>query len=61
MADAHALTIVHSAQELAEAVIRLLKDPAAREAQGAAARAVIEANRGALTRVLELIEQVSAV
>ena len=60
MADAHAVTIVHSAQELADAVIRLLRDPAAREAQGAAARAVIDANRGALSRVLDLIEQVRA-
>jgi 3-deoxy-D-manno-octulosonic-acid transferase len=61
MTDAHAVTIVHSAAELANALIRLLQDPAARAAQGAAARAVIEANRGAVARVLELIAQAGMV
>jgi 3-deoxy-D-manno-octulosonic-acid transferase len=61
MTDAHAVTIVHGAAELAGALIRLLQDPAARTAQGMAARAVIDANRGALARMLELIEQVGAV
>jgi 3-deoxy-D-manno-octulosonic-acid transferase len=52
------LIIVHDASELALALVRLLNDPQARSAQGAAARAVIDANRGALARMLDLIERV---
>jgi 3-deoxy-D-manno-octulosonic-acid transferase len=57
LTEAHALIIVHSAAELAEELLRLLRDPTARAKQGAAARAVIDANRGARVRLLELIGQ----
>ena len=55
---AGALTIVADADGLAAAVMALLADPAARARQGAAARAVVEANRGALERILELLRSV---
>jgi 3-deoxy-D-manno-octulosonic-acid transferase len=54
------LIIVHDAGELGDALLRLVNDPHARSAQGAAAQAVIEANRGALQRLLELIERVQS-
>jgi 3-deoxy-D-manno-octulosonic-acid transferase len=52
-----ALTIVHDAAELAAALTRLLADPQARARQGAAGRTAIEANRGALERLLGLIDR----
>jgi 3-deoxy-D-manno-octulosonic-acid transferase len=52
-----ALIIVHDAAELAAALTRLLADPQARATQGAAGRAAIAANRGALERLLGLIER----
>jgi 3-deoxy-D-manno-octulosonic-acid transferase len=52
-----ALIIVHDAVELAAALTRLLADPQARAAQGAAGREAIAANRGALERLLGLIER----
>jgi 3-deoxy-D-manno-octulosonic-acid transferase len=55
-----ALTVVHNRAQLCLALQRLINDPVARAAQGAAARAAIEANRGALGRVLELIDSVRA-
>jgi 3-deoxy-D-manno-octulosonic-acid transferase len=55
-----ALTIVHDAAELAAALARLLADQPARSRQGAAGRAAIEANRGALERLLGLIDQLPA-
>ena len=51
-----ALTLVHDAAELSAALARLLSDQQARAQQGAAGRAVIDANRGALGRLLQLIE-----
>ena len=51
-----ALTIVHDAAELAAALARLLSDREARARQGAAGRAAIDANRGALARLLQLVE-----
>jgi 3-deoxy-D-manno-octulosonic-acid transferase len=59
LGGAGALTLVHDAAELAAALERLLADPAARVRQGAAARATIDANRGARERLLQLIEQLS--
>ncbi len=53
---AGALSTVRDAAGLAAAVLRLLDDPAARAAEGAAARAAVEANRGALERLLQMIE-----
>jgi 3-deoxy-D-manno-octulosonic-acid transferase len=52
-----ALTIVHDAPELAAALTSLLADPQARAQQAAAGRAAIEANRGALARLLGLIDR----
>jgi 3-deoxy-D-manno-octulosonic-acid transferase len=54
-----ALTLVHDADELAAALARLLSDREARAVQGAAGRAVIEANRGALARLLRLVEELA--
>lgn len=61
LTDARALKIVHSASELAAALIQLLQDATARATQGNAARAVIDANRGAVGRLLELIGQVGGI
>jgi 3-deoxy-D-manno-octulosonic-acid transferase len=52
-----ALTIVHDAAELAAALTRLLADPQARAQQAAAGCAAIDANRGALERLLGLIDR----
>jgi 3-deoxy-D-manno-octulosonic-acid transferase len=52
-----ALTLVHDAEELAAALARLLSDQHARAQQGAAGRAAIEANRGALARLVQLVEE----
>ena len=41
---------------LGAAVLRLLTDPALRARRGAAARAVLDQNRGALARVLQLVD-----
>lgn len=54
------LTLVHDAAGLATAVAGLLDDPARRMAQGAAARAAIDANRGALARALEVVLPLAA-
>jgi 3-deoxy-D-manno-octulosonic-acid transferase len=56
-----ALIIVHDAEQLAAALTRLLADPQARAAQGAAGCAAIAANRGALERLLGLIERLAPV
>jgi 3-deoxy-D-manno-octulosonic-acid transferase len=52
-----ALTTVQDAAALAAELARLLGDPGACDRQGERARAAIEANRGALARVLRLIDQ----
>jgi len=59
LSERGALTIVHDAAELAAALLRLLADPQARAQQGAAGRAAIDANRGALERLLGLIESLA--
>jgi 3-deoxy-D-manno-octulosonic-acid transferase len=51
-----ALTLVHDADQLAAVLARLLSDRDARAAQGAAGLAAIDANRGALQRLLKLVE-----
>jgi 3-deoxy-D-manno-octulosonic-acid transferase len=56
--DAGALSIVPDAAALAAAVAALLGDAAARMRQGAAARAAVAANRGALQRIVALVESV---
>jgi 3-deoxy-D-manno-octulosonic-acid transferase len=52
-----ALMIVQDAHSLATAVTGLLAHPDARAARGAAAQAAIAAHRGALARILELIDR----
>jgi 3-deoxy-D-manno-octulosonic-acid transferase len=47
---------VADAQELAAALARLLADPAQRQQMGAIGRRIVESNRGAVARLLELIE-----
>ena len=59
MVQRGALGIVGNAAELAAAVAQLLADPSARAQQGAAGRAVIEANRGALAGLLALVDQMT--
>lgn len=53
-----ALTIVADAAALAAAVADLLGDAGARALQGAAARAAVAANRGALQRIVALVRSV---
>jgi 3-deoxy-D-manno-octulosonic-acid transferase len=51
-----AAEVVHDAAELGARVSALLADPAARERMGAAGRASVDSNRGALEKLLALIE-----
>lgn len=51
-----AAQIVHSPSELASRLGALLQDARMRDELGARARAVVEANRGALTKLLDLID-----
>ena len=55
-----AMRTVRDARELGDTVTKLLADRAEREALGARARAVLEENRGALARLLTLIEPLLA-
>ena len=48
---------VHSATELETTLVELLSDPVRRASLGAAARALVEANRGARSRTLAVIGQ----
>jgi 3-deoxy-D-manno-octulosonic-acid transferase len=50
-----ALVTVSSAEELGREVASLLADPARREALAAAARAIVERNRGALARTVDAL------
>ena len=51
-----AAEVVHDAQQLGTRLSALLSDAAARERMGAAGRASVDSNRGALTKLLALIE-----
>jgi 3-deoxy-D-manno-octulosonic-acid transferase len=51
-----AAEVVHNAAELAARVSALFADPQARERMGAAGRASVDGNRGALAKLLGLIE-----
>jgi 3-deoxy-D-manno-octulosonic-acid transferase len=55
-----AARVVHNAGELAAGVGDLLADPAQRERMGAAGRASVDGNRGALSKLLALIEPLLA-
>ena len=56
LAEGGAVRIVHDAQELAAAICELLADPAARTRMGASGRQAIEANRGAVDRLMAFLE-----
>ncbi|MFA5631257.1 MAG: lipid IV(A) 3-deoxy-D-manno-octulosonic acid transferase [Porticoccaceae bacterium] len=58
--QADALTLCENADEIADAVVNLVENPEQRSRQGAAARAVVDANRGALARLMALIERLPA-
>lgn len=58
LAEAGALTVVESADSLAQAVITLLQDDERREREGKAAAEVVAAHGGALQKTLNLLEQV---
>jgi len=55
LVEGGAVRIVHDAQELATAVCELLADPAARARMGKSGRQAIEANRGAVDRLMEFL------
>jgi len=59
IADGAALRVADAA-ELGDTVVRLFADPAKREAMGPAALAAVERERGAVLRVLEIVERVMA-
>lgn len=61
MAEHAAVRHVYSADELGAVVLELLNDPAARARQGAAGYAVVQESKGALQKVLRLIETVCCV
>jgi len=60
LVDAGAASVVTDARQLADAVADLLGDPARRRDMGAAGKAVLEANRGALDRLLRLVDPLLA-
>jgi 3-deoxy-D-manno-octulosonic-acid transferase len=53
--DQGAAVQVHSGRELEDVVVELLTDPVRRARLGAAARALVDANRGARDRTLEAL------
>jgi 3-deoxy-D-manno-octulosonic-acid transferase len=56
MIESGAARAVHSAEQLAAAILDLYANPQARAEMGAKANGIVAANRGALSRVMELIE-----
>jgi len=52
-----AMQICHSADQMAEQVVELLQNQAQRDEMGSAAQRIAEANRGALDRLLSLIDK----
>lgn len=56
MMESGAARQVSSAGQLAATILELVADPAARADMGAKGNAIVSANRGALSRVMELIE-----
>ena len=54
----HAGEQVADAAQLAAALLRLLQDPARRNAMGDAGRRAVVANRGALQKLLVLLDRV---
>jgi 3-deoxy-D-manno-octulosonic-acid transferase len=60
LVDAGAARIVTDTSELAQSVVALLGDPEQRKVMGAAGRAVLDSNRGALGRLLTLVDPLLA-
>lgn len=58
MIESGAARQVNSAEQLAAAILELYADPAARADMGARANAIVAENRGALSRVMELIDSI---
>lgn len=56
LVDAGAVQVVRDPDELGQALVALLADGGRRAAMGAGGRAVLDANRGALDRLLTLVE-----
>ncbi|WP_129775522.1 lipid IV(A) 3-deoxy-D-manno-octulosonic acid transferase [Peristeroidobacter soli] len=56
MIESGAAREVNSGEQLAAAILELYASPGARAEMGAKAKAIVAANRGALSRVVELIE-----
>ena len=56
LVEVGAQQVVHNAQELAAQVTLLLTEPAERERRGALGRRALDENRGALKRLLDLID-----
>ena len=57
LSEAGALVQVDSSETLAQAVLQWFKDPKVRERAGMQGKAVVEKNRGALTKMMNVIEQ----
>ena len=55
--DGGAMQICQSADQIAEQVVELLQNPAQRAEMGSAAQRIAEANRGALDKLLRVIEK----
>ena len=55
-ADTGASQIVHNGEELAQAVLPLLKDEDLAQAIGQKGKQIVESNKGALQRLLVLLE-----
>ncbi len=60
LVDAGAALVVSDTRELAEAVTRLLGDAELRKVMGTAGKAVLDSNRGALDRLLTLVDPLLA-
>ncbi len=57
MNEAQALITVHNAKELAERVVTLLQKPELRQQLGQQGKEVVDANRGALEKHLQLVDK----
>ncbi len=60
LVDAGAARVVADRDQLAQAVIGLLEDAGQRQVMGAAGKAVLDSNRGALDRLLTLVDPLLA-
>jgi 3-deoxy-D-manno-octulosonic-acid transferase len=60
LVDAGAALVVSDTQQLADAVARLLGDAELRKVMGTAGKAVLDSNRGALDRLLTLVDPLLA-